>query len=154
MLGFARQGAREDDGMRTFLCALLLAASTLGVAGAQDFEFVVVGDTRPKFASENFSTFAGLIPKINALEPAFVVNLGDLIYGYGLRNTPRQWDKYQEVTKRFRVPYHQIPGNHDTFSSEARRIYGDRFGASYESFDYGGCHFVLLDNGEQQRWGY
>jgi Calcineurin-like phosphoesterase len=140
--------------MRTLLVAVLLAASTASVIGAQDFEFVVVGDTRPKFASEDFSTFAGLIPKINALNPALVVNLGDLIYGYGIRNTPRQWDKYQEVIKAFRIPYYQIPGNHDTFSAEARRIYGQRFGTFYRSFDYGGCHFVLLDNGEEGRWGY
>jgi hypothetical protein len=140
--------------MRTLLFALLLAASTVSVARAQDFEFVVVGDTRPRFASENFGTFEGLIPKINAIKPAFVVNLGDMIYGYGIRNTPRQWDKYQEVIKAFRVPYYQIPGNHDTFSDEARKIYGQRFGAFYTSFDYGGCHFVLLDNNEESRWGY
>jgi hypothetical protein len=140
--------------MRTFLFALLLAASMASAAGAQDFEFVVIGDTRPRFASENFGTFEGLIPKINALKPAFVINLGDLIYGYGIRNTPRQWDKYQEVIKTFRVPYYQIPGNHDIFSNEARKIYGLRFGTFYSSFDYGGCHFVLLDNTEGGRWGY
>jgi len=134
--------------------ALVLAALTGSAAWAQDFEFVVVGDTRPRVASEDFATFEGLIPKINAVKPAFVVNLGDMIYGYGIRNTARQWDKYQEVVKAFRVPYHQIPGNHDTFSEEARKIYGRRFGAFYTSFDYRGCHFVLLDNNEDGRWGY
>ncbi len=140
--------------MRNFMFALLLAVSMVSVARAQDFEFVVVGDTRPRFASENFGIFEGLISKINAVKPAFVVNLGDLIYGYGIRNTPRQWDKYQEVIKAFQVPYYQIPGNHDMFSDEARKIYGQRFGASYSSFDDGGCHFVLLDNTEEGRWGY
>jgi 3',5'-cyclic AMP phosphodiesterase CpdA len=146
--------ANGRTSMRNVMFALLLAVSTVSIARAQDFEFVVVGDTRPRFASENFGTFEGLISKINAVKPAFVVNLGDLIYGYGIRNTPRQWNKYQEVIKAFRVPYYQIPGNHDTFSDEARKIYGQRFGASYSSFDYGGCHFVLLDNTEEGRWGY
>ena len=77
-----------------------------------------------------------------------------MIYGYMMLNTARQWDKYQEVIKAFRVPYYQIPGNHDTFSEEAREIYRQRFGTFYTSFDYGGCHFVLLDNNEEGRWGY
>jgi hypothetical protein len=140
--------------VKTFIAAVLLAGATASVASAQNFEFVVIGDTRPRVASENFRIFEGLIPKINALKPAVVINLGDLIFGYGLRNTEQQWDRYQEVIKAFRVPYYQIPGNHDTFSEEARSIYGRRFGKFYDSFDAGGCHFVLLDNGEDGRWGY
>src|ERR1041384_962463 len=65
-----------------------------------------------------------------------------------------QWDKYQRVIKAIEAPYYQVPGNHDTHSKEARRIYTRRFGKCYYSFDYGGCHFVLLDNNEAQRWGY
>jgi hypothetical protein len=140
--------------MRIPLLALLLAATMASAAWAQDFEFVVIGDTRPKVVSKNFSHFEGLIPKINSVKPAFVVNLGDLIFGYMMLNTARQWDKYQKVIKAFRVPYYQIPGNHDTFSEEAREIYGRRFGSFYSAFDYGGCHFVLLDNTEEGRWGY
>jgi hypothetical protein len=123
-----------------------------GVAG--DFEFVVIGDTRPRFESENFRLFEGLIAKINAAQPALVVNLGDLIYGYGPMSKEKQWDKYQRVIKAIQAPYYQVPGNHDTHSKEARRIYTRRFGKCYQSLDYGGCHFVLLDNTEAQRWGY
>lgn len=47
-----------------------------------------------------------------------------------------------------------MPGNHDTHSKAARRIYGRRFGKFYDSFDSGNCHFVLLDNTEDERWGY
>ena len=140
--------------MRILLSVLLLSAVLVSVAGALDFEFAVVGDTRPRVVSENFSHFAALIPKINSVKPALVINLGDMIYGYMMFNTAKQWDRYQEVIKSFHVPYYQIPGNHDTFSEEAREIYGRRFGAFYSSFDYGGCHFVLLDNNEDGRWGY
>jgi len=140
--------------MRTSLIILLLAALAVSAYPAQNFEFVVIGDTRPRLASESFQIFERLIPKINAVKPAFVINLGDMIYGYGIFGTAKQWDKYQQVIKAFRVPYYQIPGNHDTFSETARKIYGQRFSKFYESFDYGGCHFVLLDNGEEGRWGY
>ena len=51
-------------------------------------------------------------------------------------------------------PLPPASGNHDTHSREARKIYGQRFGKFYQSFDYGDCHFVLLDNTELERWGY
>ena len=133
------------------LAALLAAWATLW---AGEFEFVVIGDTRPRFESENFRPFEHLIARINASKPALVVNLGDLIYGYGLPSKESQWDKYQAVAKTIEAPYYQVPGNHDTHSKAARKIYGQRFGKFYQSFDYGDCHFVLLDNTEEQRWGY
>jgi len=132
----------------------MLVALASVAASAGDFQFVVIGDTRPRFESESFRLFEGLIAKINALEPALVVNLGDLIYGYGPARKEKQWDKYEAVIKTLRVPYYQVPGNHDTHSKEARRVYGRRFGKFYQSFDYGDCHFVLLDNTENERWGY
>jgi hypothetical protein len=122
-------------------------------ARAASFEFVVIGDTRPRFASENFGVFEGLLEQINQARPALVINLGDLIYGYGLRKE-KQWDRYEQVVAKCAVPYYQLPGNHDTFSKAARRVYGQRFGKFYQSFDYFGCHFVLLDTCEETRWGY
>src|SRR5215471_13373036 len=125
---------------RMFFFRLILVASLALVlpatVRAESFEFVVIGDTRPRIESLDFSTFERLIVKINQIQPALVINLGDLIYGYG-RPKAKQWDRYQAVIKRFTVPYHQVPGNHDTFSREARRVYGSRFGKFHESFDYG-----------------
>jgi hypothetical protein len=59
------------------MVVLLLAVP----AWAADFEFAVIGDTRPRFDSESSQPFESLIAKINGLKPALVVNLGDLIYG-------------------------------------------------------------------------
>ncbi len=136
---------------RCFLLLVLLAARPL-VAG--DFEFVVIGDTRPRFATDSFRIFEGLITRINELHPASVINLGDLIYGYGPPSKGRQWTKYKQVIQEIQVPYHQVPGNHDTHSKEARRLYTRQFGRGYGSFEHGGCHFVLLDNTEEGHWGY
>ncbi len=151
-----RDRSRPADGGSLKVLAFfgLLAASVLRCLGAGDFEFVVIGDTRPHFESENFRTFENLIPAINRLQPALVVNLGDLIFGYGPRSKEKQWDKYQQVIKAIQVPYYQVPGNHDTHSAEARKIYGRRFGKFYQSFDFNDCHFVLLDNTEAGRWGH
>ncbi len=141
-------------GMKARLAVLMVATLMSAHTLAGDIEFAVIGDTRPRFESESFRPFESLIAKINELKPALVVNLGDLIYGYGTAGKEKQWDKYQAVIKAIQVPYHQLPGNHDTHSKEARNIYGQRFGKFYQSFDYGDCHFVLLDNTEQERWGY
>ena len=128
----------------------LLAAAPMP---AEEFSFVVIGDTRPRFESEDFRVFERLIPEVNASRPAFVVNLGDLVYGYGPLRKEKQWDKYQGVIKAIEAPYYQVPGNHDTHSKEARRIYTRRFGKGYGSFDHSGWHFVLLDNTEAERGG-
>ncbi len=140
--------------MKVCLTILFGASLLYSLAPAADFEFVVIGDTRPRLESESFRPFESLIAKINVQQPALVVNVGDLIYGYGTTGKERQWDNYQAVIKTIQAPYHQLPGNHDTHSKAARKIYGQRFGVFYQSFDYGDCHFVLLDNSEQERWGY
>ncbi len=141
-------------GAGKWLGVCFLTFSTVLSAVASDFDFVVIGDTRPTFESDNFRNFEQLIPKINAAKPDLVINLGDLIYGYGPRRKETQWDKYERVIQAFEVPYFQLPGNHDTHSRDARRVYGRRFGKFYQSLNHGGCHFVLLDNTEEGKWGY
>src|SRR3954471_7850548 len=145
---------RKVGTIRLLPLALVFLALSLAQPRASEFEFVVIGDTRPRFESENFRPFESLIHKINAAKPSFVINLGDLIYGYGPASKERQWDKYQNTIKAITAPYYQAPGNHDTHSKEARRIYGRRFGKFYQSFDFQDCHFVLLDNTEEELWGY
>lgn len=140
--------------LRTVLYLFVLVAATPLWLSAGDFEFVVIGDTRPRFESESFKPFESLISRVNAGSPALVVNVGDLIYGYGPASKEKQWDKYEAVVKTIQASYYQVPGNHDTHSKEARRIYARRFGKFYQSFDHEGCHFVLLDNTEEQRWGH
>ncbi len=147
-------GPATGAGLSGWLTVVLGTALAAGLARASEFEFVVIGDTRPRFESQDFRPFEELIGHINALQPALVVNVGDLIFGYGPHSKEKQWDKYQEVIRAIKPPYHQLPGNHDTHSKEARRIYERRFGRGYKSFDNRDCHFVLLDNTERGRWGY
>ena len=151
-----QQRARSVTGAiaRGRLGFLLLTALAASPVRASEFEFVAIGDTRPRFASQDLRLFQGLITRINTLKPALVINLGDLIYGYGPHRKETQWDNYQQVVKGIEWPYYQVPGNHDTHSKAARKIYGRRFGKFYQSFNYEDWHFVLLDNTEKERWGY
>ncbi|MBC7365124.1 MAG: metallophosphoesterase, partial [Candidatus Aminicenantes bacterium] len=121
---------------------------------AQDLKFVVISDTNPDFWHQtDFSVFEIEIEQINRLKPDLVINLGDLIYGYGIRSTKGQWKRYLEVIKKFKVPYYQIPGNHDVFNKRAREIYLDIFKKTYLSFSVKRVHFILLDNLEDNKWG-
>jgi len=138
---------------RTVALSILLLWLAGGLCPA-DLKFVVVSDTNPEFLNQkDFSHFAKIIEQINVLKPDLVINLGDLIYGYGLRSTRPQWERYLEIIGRIEAPYYQIPGNHDIFNGRARQVYLEFFKKTYLSFDSGQCHFVLLDNLEDGVWG-
>jgi len=133
-----------------------------------EFHFVVMGDNRPKWNAEDVITqnedFRGNIRRVNARKPAFAVIIGDLIHGY--TDDPElieaEWDAYDEACKQFEVPLVSIAGNHDIWNEQSRRIWQERRGALYFSWDHGGCHFIALNSeipgqidritGEQLQW--
>ncbi|MDI6697732.1 MAG: metallophosphoesterase [Candidatus Saccharicenans sp.] len=140
--------------MKRPTAVLILLLWLAGALFPADLKFVVISDTNPEFLNQkDFSHFEKAIEKINALRPDLVINLGDLIYGYGLRSTRPQWERYLEIVGRIESPYYQVPGNHDVFNHRARQVYLEFFRKSYLSFDLGNCHFVLLDNLEDGLWG-
>ena len=133
---------------------IFAAMLTVGYLFAeQEFRFVVIGDTRPGFESDDFRQFQMNIGRINGVNPGFVVNLGDLIYGYGLRNKQKQWTIYSRVVKGIKAPYFQIPGNHDVFSRAAEADYLRLFHRMYYSFDWQESHFILLHDMEDGERG-
>ena len=129
---------------------LLLAAS----ASASDFSFVVIGDTRPPIRTSSYANFTRQINHINSFDPSFIINCGDFIFGYGGAENESAWSDYRKIIAAIKIPYHQLPGNHDIFSEKAQAIYKELFHNTYYSFNYDGCHFILLDNAENAIWGY
>jgi 3',5'-cyclic AMP phosphodiesterase CpdA len=76
-------------------------------------------------------------------------------------NPPRAkqvFDLYAETVKPLDMPVHTIIGNHDVYGISTnggvppsdplygKRMFEDRIGPLYSSFDYKGWHFVLLDS--------
>ena len=73
-------------------------------------------------------------------------DLGDFIEG-GQRKpevVQREWDIFQSALDLFEMPVHLAAGNHDIWSAQSQRIYEDRFGQPYFSFDHNGAHFIVL----------
>jgi Icc protein len=101
------------------------------------------------------------IATINSLKPDFAICGGDLVYDACAVTAPRAkqvFDLYAETVKPLNMPVHTIIGNHDVYGISTnggvaptdplygKKMFEDRIGPRYASFDYKGWHFVLLDS--------
>lgn len=101
-----------------------------------------------------------LLLDINRQNPEFVAFSGDL----GL--DPETYDRdyaggYEMLADWLRVPIFMVPGNHEQYYTkledgreiDGRDYWTANYGPTWHSFDYGGVHFVGLNNFDwPQRW--
>lgn len=99
-------------------------------------EFVILGDNR-----NGYQTFAQILEQINAINPVFVIDNGDLVFG----GEPNKYRLFYETISNLRVPLYTTLGNHD-IRENGRPMYTKLFGPPYYSFDYGNDHFIFLDS--------
>jgi len=102
----------------------------------EGFEFVMLGDNR-----DGYETFSQILNQINAINPAFTVDDGDLVYG----GEPHKYRLFYESVAKLKVPLYTTLGNHD-IRENGRPIYTKLFGPPYYSFDYKNAHLVFLDS--------
>ncbi len=91
------------------------------------FSFVVMGDTRPPLGTNDYGNFNKLLGRIDDYHPDFIINVGDLIIGYGSRDKANIWDKYKQIISGIKYKYYQLPGNHDIFSKKGEALYDNIF---------------------------
>jgi len=123
------------------------------------------------------SMYRNLIERVNAMNPEFVVHLGDITHPGP--TSPEYGDAAQSfhiASEIFSMPYYLVPGNHDigekihpalpevdeeiSVSTRAVNQFEKYFGRQYYSFDHGGCLFLifnsmLLNSGleeEREQW--
>lgn len=132
---------------------------------ARPFKFIVLGDNQtprhfkgPIMAGtmKPFQTepFKQIIAEANILQPAFVVNVGDLILGYTAPEIIQaSWDDYLSTIAASERPFISVSGNHDVFNTTAERIWLERMGPLYYSFNFGNSHFVVLNSQESEVQG-
>jgi len=134
------------------------------------FEFVVISDThymldmgdQPlEFESRRKQTQRSEIAltQVAALDPLFVIHLGDLVQEYP--ETPNFKQAVTEARaqlKRCGVSPHFVAGNHDVgdktdntmpthpATADSLAYFHKNFGPSWQSFDHNDCHFVLLNS--------
>ena len=112
---------------------------------AEDFHFVVVSD---RTGGARPGVFASAIPKVNALEPAFVVSVGDLIEGYteDQAQIEAEWDEFEGFIEQLEVPFFYAAGNHDMSNATMAETWQARFGPSFYRFVYKDVLFLVLNS--------
>ena len=110
-----------------------------------DFSFVVVTD---RTGGHRPGVFKSAMPKVNLLEPAFVVSVGDLIEGYTQDQSrlDAEWDEFEGFIEQLEVPFFYAPGNHDMSNAVMSETWRSRFGPSYYHFLYKDVLFLVINS--------
>ena len=111
------------------------------------FNFVVVTD---RTGGERKGVWQKGIKKINLMQPAFVVSVGDLINGYtkDLDTINAEWEEFNSFVKKLEMPFFYVAGNHDYTNEVMENEWFKRFGSDYYHFLYKNILFICL-NSEQ-----
>jgi hypothetical protein len=125
-----------------------------------EFSFIHASDTHISEQSVGRTVkFRELAEK---LKPDFVLITGDLVRD-ALRvpedEAKRYYELYVENIGKFTMPVWSVPGNHEIFGIErhlslvstknplyGKKMYWTYLGPNYYSFNYGGIHFIGLDD--------
>lgn len=140
-------------------------APQAAAAEAKPFSFVFFTDPHVQPEKGAVEGVKKAMAKVNALpeKPDFVITGGDLIMDaleVGHDRIDLQWKLWDECMKTLEFPAYHAIGNHDVtgWSPKAvikpgeqgygKAIFADRYGRgkTYQSFDHGGWHFVILDS--------
>ena len=109
------------------------------------FHFVIVSD---RTGGERRGVFPAAMPKINLLEPAFVISVGDLIAGYteDQARLDHEWDELEQFIDELETPFFYAVGNHDMSNAVMAETWQRRFGPSYYQFVYKDVLFLILNS--------
>lgn len=125
-----------------------------------EFSFIHASDTH--ISEQSVGRTVKLREMTERLKPDFVLVSGDLVRD-ALRVPEEEAKKYYELyvenIARFNVPVWSVPGNHEIFGIErhlslvspkhpmyGKKMYAHYLGPDYYSFNYGGIHFIGLDD--------
>ncbi|UCG29227.1 MAG: hypothetical protein JSV53_06795 [candidate division WOR-3 bacterium] len=149
--------------MKVFLSLLII----LGISTGTDNEpcrFVVLG---ARTSAPVADIFSDVIHEISLFNPDFVINVGNLIEANGddSASTISQWDDVLSTMAVLPCGLYFVPGSNDITNEMTREIYKQKTANNrYYSFDYGNCHFIVLDNsitawnplheGDAQQYGW
>lgn len=143
-LGFLASAAAEPILVRS------LAQLEKSPPAAPDaFDFVVTGDTHSnRQLVYQTDLFKQMIQEWNTLQPAFAIEVGDLVIGGSAENIPPQWDLFEKTVAECHVPYFSAPGNHDINDRQSEILWEQRMGPTYYGFTYGNTRFLVVDSEE------
>ena len=86
------------------------------------------------------------VRKLNMLRPEFVMSVGDLIEGYtdDRQQAEKEWREFLGFIDKLDMKFFFVAGNHDVSNPMLHKLWRERFGREWYSFDYRGVHFLCL----------
>lgn len=112
---------------------------------ADNFHFAVVSD---RTGGHRARVFSEAVDRLNLMQPAFVVSVGDLIEGYS-KNADKlgeEWKEFQSYVDRLQMPFFYLAGNHDVSNPLGAKAWQERFGRTYYHFTYRDVLFLMLNS--------
>jgi len=136
------------------ICAAVARAADASPSWKGPFFFVLLTDPQLGMfaADKDFVRESALMEKavdhVNRLKPAFVVFCGDHTNKVA---DPAQIGEFKRLVAKIdkSIPVYLVAGNHDVGNAPTAKdldLYRREFGRDWYSFDYGGCHFVVLNS--------
>jgi Icc protein len=136
-------------------------ASAPSAGGASDFTFLFITDTHLEPELDAARGCDECFKKARTIKSDFAIQGGDHVFdslGVGRERANALFDLYGKTEQDLGMKLYHTIGNHDCFGvypksgvEPADPLYGkklfeDRFGKTYYSFDHKGVHFVVLDS--------
>ena len=130
------------------------------VASPASFTFIHASDTH--ISEQSLDRVARLRSIVESAKPDFMLVTGDLVKDalrVGEKEATGYYQHYVREMTSMPVPVFSVPGNHENFGIErhlslvpvyhplyGKKMYHHYLGPNYYSFNYGGVHFIGLDD--------
>jgi hypothetical protein len=114
-----------------------------------EFRFAIVSD---RTGGHRGRIFSQAVDQLNLMQPEFVLSVGDLIEGYteSPEKAAAEWKEFQTYVARLQMPFFYVPGNHDLANKYLDKVWGEKFGRRYYSFNYRNVLFLILSSEDEQ----
>ncbi|MBL7103856.1 MAG: metallophosphoesterase [Bacteroidales bacterium] len=129
----------------------------------ESFTFVFMTDIHLQPERNAVEGFRQAIDSVNKFNPDFIITGGDLVMdvlGQNYQRADLLYNLYEKTVKSFNMPVYNTMGNHEVFGiyeksgveknhpEYGEKMYENRIGKRYYSFDHKGWHFLILDSVE------
>ncbi len=147
----------------TIFCIVVFAVSCRKKSQPETFSFAFITDIHLQPERNAVEGFLKAIDTINDLDPDFVITGGDLVMdalAVRYSRADSLYTLYQETVKSLEMPVYNTMGNHEIYGIYSRsgadpehpdygeRMFENRFGESYYSFDHKGWKFMIINSVE------
>ncbi|MCD4664654.1 MAG: metallophosphoesterase [Bacteroidales bacterium] len=134
-----------------------------GTENNQSFTFVFMTDIHLQPEKNAVAGFNQAIDSVNKINPDFVITGGDLVMdvlGQSFERADSLYKLYDKSLENFKMPVYNTLGNHEIFGiyeksgvkqshpEYGEKMFENRLGKSYYSFDHKGWHFMILNSVE------